>query len=154
MAKKYLAGIRESAVNTLNSMNMMKPKLDTDLHENVLPWLMNQRDAHTNNMKDSDNMAEKAIMSGIETKKKAHAKMLAERAARLKKEADEIEMAGVRQQERRADRKIQRETRAKEQAKAQMRDEIRRILIDKGQVQAPAYNTELHDIHGNYAKGG
>ena len=154
MAKKYLAGIREKAVNTLSALSMMQPKLENDLHETVLPWLKNQRDAFTEDMKESKDMADKVIMNGIQMRKKAHAKMLAERAARLKKEADEIEMAGVRQQERRAERKIQRETRAKEQAKAQMRDEIRRILIDKGQVQSPAYNTELVEIHGNYEKGG
>jgi len=25
-------------------MNMMNPKLEIDLHENVLPWLMNQKE--------------------------------------------------------------------------------------------------------------
>lgn len=62
-------------------------------------------------------------------------------------------MAGVRQEQRRAERKIARETRAKEQAKNKMRDEIRRMLIDKGQVCQPVNQTELMEIHGCYEKG-
>ena len=62
-------------------------------------------------------------------------------------------MAGVRQEQRRAERKIARETRAKEQAKNKMRDEIRRLLIDKGQVCNPVNQTELMEIHGCYEKG-
>lgn len=62
-------------------------------------------------------------------------------------------MAGVYQEQRRAERKIARETRAKEQAKAKMRDEIRRVLIDKGQVVTPVISTELLEIHGCYEKG-
>ena len=61
-------------------------------------------------------------------------------------------MAGVRQEQRRAERLVARETRAKEQAKTKMRDEIRRVLIEKGQV-VPAINTELLEIHGCYEKG-
>lgn len=34
-----------------------------------------------------------------------------------------------------------------------MRDEIRRLLIDKGQVVSPVVNNELMEIHGCYEKG-
>jgi len=61
--------------------------------------------------------------------------------------------AGVRQEERRGERKIARETRAKEQAKTKMRDEIRKMLIDKGTVFNPASNAELLDVHGCYERG-
>lgn len=79
---------------------------------------------------------------------------MAARRDRLQKEADDIAMADVRQKERRAERKIARETRAKEQAKAKMRDEIRRILIDKGVVVNPVTSGDLVDIHNCYEKGG
>ena len=59
-------------------------------------------------------------------------------------------MAGVRQEQRRAERLIARETRAKEQAKNKMREEIRRLLIEKGQVVSPVASTELLEIHGCY----
>ena len=39
MAKNYLAGIRENAIQTLADMSMMEPKIECDLHEDVLPWL-------------------------------------------------------------------------------------------------------------------
>ena len=62
-------------------------------------------------------------------RRESHIKTLMERAEKKKKEANDLAMAGVRQQERRAQRKIERETRAKEQSKAQTRAEIHRILI-------------------------
>ena len=34
-----------------------------------------------------------------------------------------------------------------------MRDEIRRLLIEKGQVVSPVVSTELLEIHGCYEKG-
>ena len=34
-----------------------------------------------------------------------------------------------------------------------MRDEIRRLLIDKGQVVGPVNQSELLEIHGCYEKG-
>ena len=82
-----------------------------------------------------------------------HAKTLKARAEKKRKEQEDKEMAGVRQEQRRAERKIARETRAKEQAKNKMRDEIRRLLIDKGQVFSPVNQTELLEIHGCYEKG-
>ena len=82
-----------------------------------------------------------------------HAKTLKARSQKIKQaQADEAN-AGVRQEQRRAMRKIERETRAKEQAKTKMRDEIRRLLIDKGQVVTPIVSSELLEIHGLYEKG-
>lgn len=72
-----------------------------------------------------------------------HQKTLKARADRIRKATDELAMAGVHQEDRRAERKIARETRAKEQAKTKMRDEIRRLLIDKGTVANPSINVEL-----------
>jgi len=46
-----------------------------------------------------------------------------------------------------------RETRAKDEAKAKMRDEIRRLLIEKGQCVNPCTQTELIEIHGCFEKG-
>ena len=34
-----------------------------------------------------------------------------------------------------------------------MRDEIRRILIEKGQVVSPVVQSDLLDINGNYERG-
>ena len=61
-------------------------------------------------------------------------------------------MAGVRQEQRRAERLIARETRAKEQAKTKMREEVKRVLIDKGIVVSPVVSNELLEIHGLYLK--
>ena len=98
-------------------------------------------------------MSEKIIEQGILKRMEVHSKTLKARASKKKQEQEDKEMAGVRQEQRRAERKIARETRAKEQAKNKMRDEIRRMLIDKGQVCQPVNQTELMEIHGCYEKG-
>ena len=98
-------------------------------------------------------MSDWIIEDGISKRMKQHAKTLRARAEKKKKELEDEAMAGVRQEERRAERKIARERRAKEQAKTKMRDEIRRLLIEKGQVVSPVVSTELLEIHGCYEKG-
>jgi len=82
----------------------------------------------------------------------AHAKTLKNKAEIASKAKENSAMAGVHQEQRRAERKIARETRAKEQAKTQMKNEIRRLLIDKAQVANPSVNTELMEIHGCFEK--
>ena len=39
VAKNYLVGLKDHAIATLAGMSMMKPKLECELHEDVLPWL-------------------------------------------------------------------------------------------------------------------
>ena len=39
MAKNYLAGLRENSIQTLADMSMLNPRIECDLHEDVLPWL-------------------------------------------------------------------------------------------------------------------
>lgn len=98
-------------------------------------------------------MSEQLIEQGIMKRMKTHAKTLKARAEKFRKEQEDEAMAGVRQEQRRAERKVARETRAKEQAKNKMRDEIRRLLIEKGQVVSPVIQSELLEIHGCYEKG-
>ena len=93
------------------------------------------------------------IDAGISLRVKAHAKTIKARNDRLAAEEEEKAMAGVRTSERREARKLAREKRAKDQAKAKMRDEIRRLLIEKAQVVSPVNSEVLLDIHGCYEKG-
>ena len=44
VAKKYLIGLKESALSTLASMNMLTGKLERSMEEQVLPWLIDQRE--------------------------------------------------------------------------------------------------------------
>jgi hypothetical protein len=135
-------------------MSMLKPKLECELHEDVLPWLMNQKNAFTDDQSDARNVTSQLIEDGILSRKKKHAATIKARADRIKQAEKDLAMAGVHQQQRRKERAQARETRAKEQAKTKMRDEIRKMLIDKAQVVNPAASSELLDIHGCYEKGG
>ena len=59
-------------------------------------------------------MATKLMEDGILVRQKLHAKTLKARADRFKAEAEDQAMAGVRQKERRAERKAAREKRDKD----------------------------------------
>ena len=39
LAKNYLSGLRENAIQCLSDLSMLEPKIECDLHEDVLPWL-------------------------------------------------------------------------------------------------------------------
>ena len=82
-------------------------------------------------------MADHLIEQVILARSKAHARTMKAKRDRERAAAEDAANAGVRQQQRRAERQAAREKRAKDQAKAKMRDEIRRILIDKGAVVQP-----------------
>ncbi len=153
VSKKYLIGLKANAISTLAKMSLLHPKIECDLHEEVLPWLMEQKDVFSKDANEAEDMATELIESGIMQRKLAHAKTLKERQDKLKKAVDDVQMAGVRQQQRRVERKLARETRAKDEAKAKMRDEIRRLLIEKGQCVNPCTQTELIEIHGCFEKG-
>ena len=49
----------------LAGMSMLKPKLDRDIHQTVLPWLQNQKEAFTCDKKDAIKMSDKLIENGI-----------------------------------------------------------------------------------------
>ena len=59
-------------------------------------------------------MATKLMEDGILVRQKLHAKTLKARADRIKADAEDAAMAGVRQKERRAERKAAREKRDKD----------------------------------------
>ena len=134
-------------------MSMLNPKLERDLYQDVLPWLMSQKEVFTVDQIDAAELTSQIISVGIQNRVKVHAKTMADRAKRLRKEAEDLANAGARQEQRRAERKIAREIRAKEATKAKLQQEIRKMLIDKGTVISPAFGAELLDIHGCYEKG-
>lgn len=43
VAKKYLIGLKEHALTTLGAMSMLKTQLEVDIHGDVKPWLMGQK---------------------------------------------------------------------------------------------------------------
>ena len=65
VAKKYLIGTRERALETLADMSMMKPRLEISLHSDVLPWLMQQKEVFTKDQEDAVVLADKIIDLGI-----------------------------------------------------------------------------------------
>ena len=134
-------------------MNLLHPKIESDLHKDVLPWLTARRDSFLGDQTSAGELAEGLIEKGLIRRRETHARTLQARIERKQKEEQDLLRAGEMQAQRRADRKIAREKREKEQAKQKMRDEIRRILIEKCQVASPVVNTELLEPHGCYERG-
>lgn len=151
--KKYLIGLRENAIQTLGDMNLLRPKIVGQLHEEVLPWLVSKRDNFERDQTDAEAIVSDLIERGLFGPKNRHAQTLKARRDRLEREAVEAENEKQATKERRAERKLAREKRAKDQAKAKMTDEIRRILVDKSKVENPAVNADLLEIHGNWQRG-
>lgn len=114
---------------------------------------MAQKEGFRMDQESAVELTAQLITQGISSRVKLHAKTLKERAERLKNAENDKANAGVRQAARRQERALAREKRAKEQAKAKIRDEVRRLLIEKGQVVTPMVSSELLEIHGNFERG-
>lgn len=152
MAKNYLQGVREASIQALADLSMMQPKLEGDLHSDVLPWLRAKMNNFSNDDTQAVAMAASIIDSGICTASKGHAATLQARRDRLAQaEADKVEAAAnkVKQREQ---RRLDREERAKREAKAALRAQINRHIIDKGQVLSNVAGEPLLDIYGSYEK--
>lgn len=65
MAKNYMSGLRENAMQTLADMSMMEPKIECDLHEDVLPWLKEKIAKFTEDDNQAVEMANAIIENGI-----------------------------------------------------------------------------------------
>lgn len=70
---------------------------------------------------------------------------------RAQAEADKVQ-AALDNEQRKRDRRAMREKRAKDEEKQRLRDEIRKNIIDRGDVKSPVSMFELLDIHGNYER--
>ena len=80
----------------LAGMSMLKPQLERDIHQTVLPWLQNQKQAFTDDKKNAIKMSELIIEKGIMKRMNQHAKTLKARADKKKSEEEDKAMAGVR----------------------------------------------------------
>ena len=65
-------------------MSMLKPQLERDIHQTVLPWLVNQKESFTCDKKDAIAMSEKIIEQGILKRMEVHSKTLKARASKKK----------------------------------------------------------------------
>ena len=106
VAKKYLIGIKDMAISTLAGMSMLKPELEVDIHKTVLPWLVNQKESFICDKKDAIKISEELIEEGILKRMSQHAKTLKARAEKIKQAQKDEANAGVRQEQRRAERKL------------------------------------------------
>lgn len=73
----------------LAGMSMLKPELERDIHQTVLPWLQNQKHAFTADKQDAIKMSESLIEEGIMKRMNQHAKTLKARADKKKKELED-----------------------------------------------------------------
>ncbi len=71
--------MKANAISTLAKMSLLHPKIECDLHEEVLPWLMEQKDVFSKDANEAEDMATELIESGIMQRKLAHARTLKER---------------------------------------------------------------------------
>lgn len=84
-SKKYLIGLRECAIQTLGDMNLLRPKIVGQLHEDVLPWLVAKRDNFERDQTDADVIVSDIIERGLFGPQIRHAATLKARRDRLEK---------------------------------------------------------------------
>ena len=65
MAKKYLVGLREGALQCIGDMGLLQPKMECDLYEDVLPWLLAKRDEFLGDQESAVSLSSKIIEKGI-----------------------------------------------------------------------------------------
>ena len=93
MSKNYLAGIRENAIQTLADQSMLNPKIECDLHEDVLPWLKAKIASFSGEDNQAVDMTSDIIEGGIAARQIAHGVTLKAREERLAREVAEREEA-------------------------------------------------------------
>ena len=85
-------------------MSLLNAKLECDLHEDVLPWLMEKKETFSTDQEDSIKMADHLIEQGILARSKAHAATMKAKRDKERQAADDLAHAGERQKQRRAER--------------------------------------------------
>jgi len=45
-AKKFTEGLREVALQHLQDLNLMPPRMEREMNESVMPWIMSKLDAY------------------------------------------------------------------------------------------------------------
>ena len=77
-------------MQTLVDMKMMEPKIESDLHEDVLPWLRQKISKFENDDGQASRLAAEIIESGIIQAKLNHARTLKERQDKKKQAAENL----------------------------------------------------------------
>ena len=149
IAKNYLTGIRENAIQTLVDMKMMEPKIESDLHEDVLPWLRQKIGKFEQDDGQAEKLAVSIIESGIMQAQLNHATTLRLRNERIAKEIADKEQSEKDRVKRRENRAMERELRDKRAAKAALRAQINKhnnmqwstiTFRNKSTTQAPLHS--------------
>ena len=83
LAKNYMKGIRETAIQQLADVSMFEPKLERDLHEDVLPWLKAKMAKFMKADTQAVDLADRIIEAGINHRRKEHGATLKAREDRI-----------------------------------------------------------------------
>lgn len=152
MAKKHLEGLRERGLEHLKGASLLENKLEAQLQERVMPWLFEK----INMFMAQDEQIEKNTHELVETGLREQQKHHAQRVYDHKKEVCDMETLSreeeVKRQHRKQERRRIRQLRVKEQIKQVLKEEIFKIIVDKGDVKSPSTHYELLDLHSNYVE--
>jgi len=152
VAKKHLEGLRERGLEHLQGVNLLENKLEAQLQERVMPWLFQKIDMFMAQDEQIAKNTHELVETGIREQQKHHA----QRVYDHKKEVCDAETTAreeeVKRQHRKQERRRIRQLRVKEQIKQVLRDEIFKVIVDKGDVKNPSTFFELMDLHSNFSE--
>jgi hypothetical protein len=150
VAKGWLEGLRESGISHLNAAGLMECSTQNQLHEKVLPWLFAKIDNFMAQDDEVNQNAHEMIETGIRKQQKVHEKSIYDHAKAVNAAETRAKEEEVKRQHRKQERRHIRQLRVKEEIKTVLKNEILKVVYDKGDVRSPAANFELMDLHQNF----
>ena len=95
-------------------MGLMEAKVEIDLYQDVLPWLLNKRDSFLGDQTQAVDVSKAIIEEGILFHKRAHAEFLRKRQEAIEEAERQRQREEEETRQRRASRAQAREKRAKD----------------------------------------
>ena len=124
LAKKYLVGIRENAINALKDQGILVAPLNKVMEEDVMPWLLDKIDEFIQDEEHIEKNASQILNLGVDEGVDEHHKTLQQKYQAKIKKAEEHEQWLRSEQERREKRRHDRMIREKEKIKAEYKKDI------------------------------
>ena len=154
IAKKYLANVCPIALQLLEDQGTLVESLGVLLHEQAVPWLLEQTMKFLKDDIVIDNNAEEIFEESLNYPSKAHHETVEQDNSRKRQREKELEEKKLAKEERRRKREEAAEIARKAEELRQLKDDINNEFIEGGEVKDRMIGHEITDIDGNYQNFG
>ena len=153
LAKKHLLGLKLGGLRALVDQGMLVDPIEVVIHENVMPWLLEQMAAFIEDEDYIELNQNEVVRDAVEEGKDTHMKAIEAEQKRKRDLIDQQEQALIQKEYMRQARREARETRRIQQELDKLRAEIKQHFVDRGDTREHILSQEILDITGNFEKG-